>query len=253
MVKIQKLTLILFFLSFNGHTQTVFTIDNVQPASKQRLEVIDHTYFRLGYSPKHKNSAWVAYILTKEMANTKKAERAKTFKKDKSVSNSALSNDYKGSGYDRGHLCPAGDMAWNEEAMNTTFLMSNISPQMPELNRKKWKKLEEKVRLWAIENDSLLVITGAVLDSCGMGTIGKGKVFVPCRFYKIVIDISYPTYKAVAFIMDNANLNKDIFTYAVRIADVEAVTQLDFFPSLSSNSLIRKLEKEKIIDWKDKE
>jgi endonuclease G len=252
--KVQKLTLILalFCLNLNLFSQkSIFTLGNAQPTSKQKLEIIDHTYFRLGYDVKHKNSSWVAYLLTKQMVSNKNVERAKTFKKDNSVSLSALPSDYTKSGYDRGHLCPAADMAWNEEAMKTTFLMSNISPQTPKFNRGKWKALEEKVRSWAVENDSIIVITGAILDSCSKGKIGKNKVSVPCRFYKIVIDISYPTYKAIAFIMSNEDLNNDIFTYAVSISDIESATSLDFFPTFKSNSTITTLETTlSILQWK---
>ncbi|MDR0790571.1 MAG: DNA/RNA non-specific endonuclease [Bacteroidales bacterium] len=254
MVKVPKLvlTLVLFCLNFNLYSQkSIFSLDNAQPASSQKLEVIDHTYFRLGYNAKHKNSSWVAYILTKQMVSTKNVERAKSFKKDKSVSVSALSTDYNNSGYDRGHLCPAADMAWKEEAMKTTFLMSNISPQMPQFNRGKWKALEEKVRSWAADNDSIIVITGAILDNCSKGKIGKNKVSVPCRFYKIVIDISYPTYKAIAFVMDNDNLDNDIFTYVVSISDIELATSLDFFPAFKSNSTITDLEHSTdVLQWK---
>jgi endonuclease G len=74
-----------------------------------------------------------------------------------------LPSDYTNSGFDRGHLAPAGDMKWSETAMDESFLMSNISPQKPAFNRGIWKKLEEKIRSWAIENDSIIVVTGLFL------------------------------------------------------------------------------------------
>jgi endonuclease G len=245
-VKVQKLviTLILTAVWLTGHTQTIFTIDNAQPSSSKRLQVVNHTYYRIGYSNDKKVSAWVAYILTKDMVESKAVKRKQNFVKDKSVKHSAVSSDYSNSGYDRGHLCPAADMAWSADAMNSTFLMTNISPQKPAFNQKKWKMLEEKVRMWAKNNDSIMVIAGAILDTCNYGTIGKNDVLVPCRFYKIVIDISYPTYKAAAFIMDNTNEQKPLASYVVSISDIEKATGLDFFPSLKADSTIREIEKD---------
>jgi endonuclease G len=242
---LQKLITIfslLFTLSNTLYSQNIFTLDNAQPYSKISLEYVDHTYFRIGFNAEKLQSSWVLYLLTKQMVSNKKVERSTKFIKDNSVSKSALSSDYTKSGYDRGHLCPAADMAWDAAAMKATFLMSNISPQKPQFNRGKWKALEEKVREWAMNNDSIIVITGAILDTCNLGVTGKNKVVIPCRFYKIIIDISYPTFKSIAFIMENDNLKADIFTYSVSIKEIENATGLNFFPNFDNNSTIAEIE-----------
>lgn len=215
---------------------------------KKKLEVADHKYYKLGYWDEHKQSVWVAYLLTKEMVEEKNAKRTNRFRIDNTLSNkSASSSDYTHSGYDRGHLCPSADMRFSQKAQDMTFLMSNISPQLHSFNAGKWKKLEEKVRQWAIENDSIIVITGPILDSI-IGRIGKNNVSIPYSFYKIIIDVSYPDYKAIAFIMPNQKLDRNLEYYSMSIRDLEKKTGLNFFPRLWWNSSISKLETE-YSDW----
>ena len=125
--------------------------------------------------------------------------------------------------------------------MKETFYMSNVSPQYQGFNDGLWKKLEGSVRKWAVENDSILVLCGPVLSS-KKGEIGENKVSVCSKFYKIVVDISYPTYKMIAFIMDNTNIKGNIFRYCCNEREVERITGLDFFPSQDGNPLMDSLE-----------
>lgn len=216
---------------------------------KVNLEVIDHKYFKIGYLDKHKQSVWVAYLLTKNMVLANNSNRSNRFRMDKSLSTkSATSSDYTNSGYDRGHICPSADMIFLREAQDMTFLMSNISPQIHSFNGGKWKELEEKVRQWAIENDSIIVIAGPVLDSI-IGVIGKNNVSIPFSFYKIIIDISYPDYKAIGFIMQNEKLDEGLIFYCMSIREVEERTGLNFFPKFNDNLFIQNLET-KTFDWK---
>ena len=126
-------------------------------------EVVKHTYYTIDYNEKHEQPNWVFYRLTIE--NTKgKAKRKDDFRPDPSVSTgSAELSDYKGSGYDRGHLCPAADMKQSDQAMSETFFLSNMSPQVPSFNRGIWAKLEAEVRRQIKgEDDTLYVITGPI-------------------------------------------------------------------------------------------
>lgn len=213
-----------------------------------KLEVIDHKYYKIGYWDKHKQSAWVAYLLTREMVEGKKATRSNKFRMDKKLSTRPISSsDYTKSGYDRGHICPSADMSFSQDAQDMTFLMSNISPQLHSFNAGKWKQLEEKVRYWAKENDSIIVIAGPILDSI-IGKIGKNNVSIPYSFYKIIIDISYPDFKAIGFIMRNEKLSEDLIYYSVSIREIERRTGLDFFPKFNDNCAVQELET-KSWDW----
>ncbi len=214
------------------------------PQSSQSLKHLDHTYYQIGYDTSHKQASWCAYLLTGEMvANNDAAKRGNTsFKKDpKLKKHYCVTSDYTKSGYVRGHLCPSKDMCWSEEAMKETFYMSNVSPQLSKLNNGLWKSLETKTRSWATEFDSIIVLTGPVLND-KIGEIGKNRVSVSGSFYKIIADISAPEYKMIAFVMDNADLKGGIFDYATSVRQVETLTGLDFFPEIDSIPLIDSLE-----------
>lgn len=205
------------------HLEIPFT----QPADN----VISHTGFSLLYNEDHEQACWVAYELTREKA-AKVFERTDKFIPDPKVTTVTANNkDYAGSGYDRGHLAPASDMGWSADAMAQSFYYSNISPQLPGFNRGIWKKLEEKVREWAVENEVIFVVTGPVLKP-GLSTIGPNRVSVPEYFYKVILDYHEPGLKGIGFIIPNAKLNVPLQQFAVSIDSVEHFTGIDFFPAL---------------------
>lgn len=190
--------------------------------------------FILGYDEEREQPAWVCYILTGEMVKSAGLERKDRFFADPAIiTGSAVHSDYTHSGFDRGHLVPAKDMAWSEESLTESFYLSNISPQTPAFNRGIWKELESEVREWALSEDSLIIITGPVFGD-STKAIGRNRVSVPVAFYKIVVDISYPEYKSAGFLMSNTDLNGNIWDYAVSIDSIEKVSGLDFFSPVKS-------------------
>ncbi len=246
------------YYAFSQPIKDILTINNAIPSCKlkkeRKLEVVDHKYYKLGYSEKHEVAGWVAYLLTKDMVINQKSGRKNRFKEDKKVSTGSASvSDYKYSGYDKGHICPNADMSFSQEAQDLTFLMSNIAPQIHSFNSGKWKELETKVREWAIENDSIIIISGALFDSI-ITTIGKkNKVSVPYRFYKVVIDISYPSYKAIGFVMENKKLNEDLYNYSMSLSDLETFTGMIFFSDFNQKESIKNLKYNcSIRDWERK-
>ncbi|CAN5385750.1 DNA/RNA non-specific endonuclease [soil metagenome] len=203
------------------------------PKFKKKEQVIRHLGYTFCYDENFEQAKWVAYRLTAAMCNGNDEERTDNFREDPSVkTGSASPDDYKKTGYDRGHLCPAGDMAWSEITMSESFYMSNMSPQEPKFNRGIWKTLESQVREWAKKEGELYIVTAGVLEK-GLKTIGeKNKVAVPKYYYKIILDVYGPEKKAIAFIMPNEGSKESIFDYAVTIDSVEKLTQINFFPSL---------------------
>ncbi|ACF14264.1 DNA/RNA non-specific endonuclease [Chloroherpeton thalassium ATCC 35110] len=198
-------------------------------------KIVAHQYYTLSYVEKHEQAEWVAYELTKaEALGT--ITRKDAFREDPSIqTGSATLDDYKKSGYDRGHLAPAADMKFSKEAMSESFFMSNMAPQKPSFNRGIWKELEEKVREWAVQNDRIYVVTGGVLTD-GLSTIGADKVSVPKYFYKVVLDYTEPETKAIAFVLPNQNSKKPLSSFAVSIDSVEKLTGIDFFPALPDDA-----------------
>lgn len=236
-----------------AETKECFSVEGSLPASAEKLKLLDHKYYMTLYNPRHKQASCVAYLLTAEMVNKNDnvSRKGTGFKKDYLLSKDfATKQDYTNSGYVRGHLCPSKDMCWSFASMQETFYMSNLSPQREKFNNGLWKNLENRVRAWALENDSILVLCGPVL-STKEGEIGENGVSVCRKFYKIVIDISYPTYKMIAFLMDNANPKGSVFCYSCSVRDVERITGLDFFPSQTGNKLIDSLKSTVEVDlWR---
>lgn len=203
------------------------------PKFKKKEQVVKHLGYTLCYDENYEQAKWVAYRLTAGMCNNNEEERTDDFREDKAIkTGSAIPEDYKKSGYDRGHLCPAGDMAWSEIAMSESFYMSNMSPQTPKFNRGIWKTLESQVREWAKKEEELYIVTAGVLEK-GLPTIGdKNKVAIPKYYYKIVLDVFGKEKKAIAFVMPNEGSKQSIFDFAVSIDSVERLTQINFFPAL---------------------
>ncbi|MBL7775965.1 MAG: DNA/RNA non-specific endonuclease [Saprospiraceae bacterium] len=204
--------------------------DQVLPLSTTGA-IVRHTYYTLSYSEDHEQAEWVVYELNRDRLNQNWVERDASFRPDPAVrTESATPNDYRGSGYDRGHLVPAADMAFNELAMSETFFMSNMSPQLKAFNGGVWRELEECTRDWARRFKLLYVVTGPVLSRGGLAEIGFSKVTVPSAFYKVLL--APDQGRAIAFILPNELSDRPLMEYATTIDQVEQLTGIDFFPQV---------------------
>jgi endonuclease G, mitochondrial len=197
-------------------------------------EVVRHHYFTLSYHEDHEQAEWVAYELTRQRLDQNWVERTGAiFKPDPLVrTESATPRDYAGSGYDRGHLCPAADMAFDTLAMNETFFMSNMSPQVRGFNAGIWREVEELTRDWARRFGRIYVVTGPMLSRTGVKQIGFSKVTVPVGFYKVLY--APDQHRAIGFVIPNQVSERPVMEYAFDIDYVEKMTGLDFFPKLLS-------------------
>ncbi len=193
--------------------------------------LVQHLGYTLEYNESCEQASWVGYVLTREKASGT-VERSDHFRPDPMVlTGSAEKSDYYKSGFDRGHLAPAADMKWSEQAMDESFYFSNMSPQVPSFNRGIWKKLEEKVRDWALQYDSLLVLTGPILD-ISLPLIGPNEVCVPGYYYKAIVVYRGERSKAIAFILPNAASSLPLSDFVISIDELEQRTYLDFFHGL---------------------
>ncbi len=213
----------------------------LSPHDAQDHEVHTYNGFTLCYRESYEQSEWVAYVLTKEEVLGVEEERSNDFRADTLISTgSATPADYKKSGYDRGHLAPSADMRWSSGSMKDCFLMSNMSPQSPALNRRIWKNLEEKVRSWAVTYGFVVVVTGPLLEkpSSYYNTIGANNVSVPEWFYKALLTFEKQSdgsilVRATAFIMPNeVPPDAKMMSYQTTIDEVEERTALDLFSAL---------------------
>lgn len=200
-------------------------------------ELTEHTFYQLDYNEAHEQSNWVHYVLIKGNI-LGKTKRTNNFRADTKVSTgSAQLADYKGSGYDRGHLCPAADMKQSKVAMQETFYMSNMSPQHPSFNRGVWKKCEEHFRKLLV--DTLYIVTGPVLKN-NIGIIGANKISIPGAYYKIAYDKGKE--KMYAYVIPHKGSLAELSTFEVSVDSVEDLTGIDFFYQLP-DELENELEK----------
>ena len=201
---------------------------------KRTEQVIQHEGYTVSYNSDYRIANWVAYVLTDKEARSDRAERQNKFVVDPLVKGASATNeDYTRTGFDRGHLAPAGDMKWSEKAMRESFYLSNITPQKPGLNRGIWKELEEQIRLWARENGAVLIATGPVIPDEELSRLGKNRVGVPRHFYKVLCMVVDNRLEGVGFLFENRDYGTTpLRQLMVPIDRVEQVTGIDFFPAL---------------------
>ena len=194
-------------------------------------QIIHHKGYTVSYNKDLKIPNWVSYELTRQETKGKE-KRSDNFIADPLVKGAIATNaDYARSGYDKGHMAPAADMKWSPEVMKESFYFSNMCPQHPQLNRRGWKNLEEKIRDWAIADSAIIIICGPIINQSSR-TIGKSKVAVPERFFKVVLSPFVKPVRGIGFLFNNRQAVEPLSTYAVTIDSIEKLTSMDFFSPL---------------------
>ena len=225
--------------------QAFFPLDNI---NRPHQLLIRKSYV-VSYNSETKCPNWVLWQLTREHAdgNVKRPDYA--FHEDMEVKPPrAELADYKHSGYDRGHMCPAGDNKWDADAMYESFLMTNMCPQNQNLNSGLWNQIEMQCRYWAKRYGSLYIVCGPIYLKGEHQTIGQNKVVVPEAFFKVVVCLE-DTPKGIAFVCRNTDGNKKKDYYVNTISQVERITGYYFFPSLDENTASVIKEQSNLKEW----
>jgi len=203
--------------------------------------MIDHQYFKIAYNFKRRLPEYVTYQLTADNLRSKSAERNNKFIPDPILVEKnipyVVTAEYTKSGYDRGHLAPSADFAWDQDANNKTFVMSNMAPQTPGLNRDAWKRLEDQVRKWACGEEKITVITGPVLAD-NLPRMKSG-LEIPQDFFKIIIDETAPK-KTIAFLYHQTDKGNVLNERIVPMNNVEKATGIALqkdFPELRNEKM----------------
>lgn len=241
--------------------KTVVMYEMPAPLKDRPEQILKRKGYTVSYNSETKNPNWVAWHLTKSHTYGSFQRREEVFSEDESVkAPRATNNDYFNSRYDRGHMCPAGDNKWDKEAMTQSFLFTNICPQNHGLNKYEWNDLEIQCRDWAREYGAVDVVCGPLYSSKGgrykvgsshdpqQKTIGRNKVWVPDAFFKVVL-CRQGRPKAIGFVYRNEGV-KQLKTEAVRTVDeIEALTDIDFFPALDDDMENRIEASANLSDW----
>ena len=206
-------------------------LDKVKVAKDVPSIIKDYEGFTVDFNPNNKTPNYVAWILQGEETEGN-ISRSNNFWTDSDLDGCPDTRDYSRSGYDRGHMCPAGEQKWSDEAMRHSFVMANICPQKHELNTGAWKTLEDKERLWAKRDSAIVIVAGPIYDSSDKETIGKNKVRVPSAFFKVLLAPYATPMRAIGFVYPNMKCDGNMQAYAVSVNDVEKITGMDFFSCL---------------------
>ena len=193
--------------------------------------------YREGYTTSYnintRTPNWVAWHLTANHTNGPAKRKGIIFQVDEDIPAPRVDTyDYMRSGYDRGHMCPAGDNHWSQKAMEQSFLMTNICPQVPALNSGLWNTIEKQCRTWAQVYGDVYIVCGPIYFNQKHKTIGKNKIQVPEAFFKVILRLKDEP-KAIGFICRNASAKGRKKTdYVNSVDEVERITGMDFFSQL---------------------
>ncbi len=205
------------------------------PDGKHSVKTLRNDGFVVGYSEDRKNPLWVSYKVKKVPDGSISLKRPTKFEVDNRTSSGVKHDDYTGSGYDRGHMAPnyAISSLYGKDAQLDTFLMSNITPQKPDLNRKLWQRLEEvEIKYFTKLDDEVYVITGPIFDENIQ--LLKSDIEVPDAFYKVYAMQKGDDVKMLGFIMpQNVKGNEGLDKYVASIDEIERLSGFDFFHKLN--------------------
>lgn len=211
-------------------------------------EIIERICYTLSYNKITRQPNWVMWKLTGNHVVKRRDDVWNEYREDYDIEEGyrATLADYSSSGYDRGHMCPGGDCNWNDEGRDETFLLSNMCPQNPNLNRGDWKEIEIACRKWARKYDGIYIVCGPIFfRSQEHIRIGEHQIPVPEAFFKVILCLDKLEPKGIGFICRNTNGNRKKFFYVNSIKQVERVTGYKFFTKLNDSI------KSEIIDMDD--
>ena len=213
-------------------------------------QIIKRKGYTTSYNSKTKTPNWVAWHLTKQHTYGSAMRSGMLFTEDTAVETPrATDKDYYNSRYDRGHMCPAGDCKWDSEAMQESFLFTNICPQNHGLNKYEWNDLEIQCRDWAREYGAIDIVCGPIFPTTGdQKTIGRNKVWVPEAFFKVIL-CRQGKPKAIGFIYRNEGVKQTREEALRSVDEIEVLTGIDFFPSLDDDTENRIEAKASLTDW----
>lgn len=218
-------------VSLNLCAQRVKNVELPAPLKNTKEQILRRKGYTVSYNKDLKIPNWVAWHLTAEHADGT-VPRFRGYLEDEDVPQPRATNeDYRGSGWSHGHMCPAGDNKWDEQAMMESNLLTNMCPQERGMNSGVWNRIEQDCRKWAKKYGEVYIVCGPVFYNRKHETIGVNKVAVPEAFFKVVL-CTTGNPKAIGFVVKNNAGTKKKDQYVNSVDEVERITGYDFFPAL---------------------
>lgn len=206
-------------------------LDYARVPENMKEQLVEYEGFLVSFNEDNKTPNWVAWELL-DSETEGNVGRYDKFWQDENVRGCPQTSDYTRSGYDRGHLCPAADQKWSEEAMVDCFSLANIAPQDHALNAGAWQTLEKKERQWAKRDSAIVIIAGPIYEDADQKRIGEAGVRVPGAFFKVMIAPYLDEPRGIGFVYPNMTSPGNMKDYSMTIDQVEEITGIDFFPNL---------------------
>ena len=198
----------------------------------QADKVLCRQGYALGYNFSRKSADWVAYRLTPAIHNSANVERQNDSRIDTDIPAiyQTTPDDYDEPIYDQGHLANSESLDASIQMNSETFLLTNMSPQLPGLNRAGWKGLENRERKWTDQRGELYIYSGAMFVGGVKAIIGNG-VPVPTHYYKILFDPA--RNEAIAFLFPHTDIKtSELNGFLTSIDTIELLTGLNFLSVL---------------------
>lgn len=205
------------------------------PEPTETGNIIMHTAYTVCYNDEALIPDWVAWELTKDETYGNLGREDNFWPDPDWKGLQADTKDYRNTGWSRGHMAPAGDMKWSEQAMKESFYMTNMCPQDKGLNAGSWNDLEMKCRQYARKYGQVYIACGPIVDGEKPRTISSKGITVPDRFFKVLLVYASGKYEGIGFIFRNDSSDKNFMDLAMSIDQVEEITGLNFFAALDDD------------------
>lgn len=218
-------------------------------------QILRHSAMTISWNRSLGVPNYVAWQLTDERTKGN-SKRANDFQPDPLIEDSPVWADYRQSGYDRGHMCPAADNKHSDQAQRECFYMTNMCPQTHTLNAGDWSQIEDLCRRWAHHYGTVYIASGPIINGYPTDKnpqnerIGTRRVIVPDAFFKVVMRRGEYGAKAIGFVCPNGTQNLDPRDYAVSVDSVETLTGINFFSRLPKKEERKAEATFEIKDWK---
>ncbi len=209
-------------------------LETVNIPEELAAQTKEYLGFTISFNKDNKTPNYVAWELLAEETQGDNP-RSNNFWTDPDLVGCPSTKDYTNSGFDRGHLCPAADQKWSQQAMSDCFVMGNICPQDHSLNTGAWNTLENKERQWAVRDSAIMIVAGPIYSDSDKQRIGNAGVRVPGAFFKVLAAPYLDQPRGIAFVYPNMKASGNMENYAMSIDELEKITGFDFFPALPDN------------------
>lgn len=223
-------------------------LDRVKVPASLPSEEKDYEGFRVSFNADNRTPNWVAWEL---LGSETEGEVGRTnkFWQDEELEGCPATDDYKRSGFDRGHMCPAADQKWSQTAMEDCFVLANICPQDHSLNSGAWKTLEDKERQWARRDSRIVIVAGPIYENSDTQRIGEAGVRVPSAFFKVLLAPALDKPRAIGFVYPNMTAPGNMQNYSMTVDEVEKITGYDFFYNLPDDIENEVESKASFVEW----